>query len=151
MLILNTSVLPIQSYEPKKNCLILENRGKQPLKVIKTKLHRPIQRIRNPIVEVSSSYLQKCGIFSRGDLIKPVVLECYERAHSNENEVMVPFLSYATNWREPRAPPTLNILPKSPDQNSEIAILFSIVGKPYNYVFRDDLLPQNPRGRSYNV
>ena len=35
------------------------------------------------------------------------------------------------------------------DQNSEIAILFSIVEKPYNYVFGDDLLPHSPRGRGY--
>ena len=30
---------------------------------------------------------------------------------------------------------------KSPNQNSEIAILFSIVEKPTKYVFGDDLLP----------
>ena len=36
--------------------------------------------------------------------------------------------------------------PKSPDQNSEIAILFTIVEKPNNYVFGDDLLPRSPRG-----
>ena len=31
------------------------------------------------------------------------------------------------NWRAPRPPPTLIILPKLTDQNSEIAILFSVV------------------------
>ena len=51
------------------------------------------------------------------------------------------------NWRAPRPPPTLIIFPKSTDQNSEIAILFSVVEKPYNYVFGDELLPQSPRGR----
>ena len=58
----------------------------------------------NPIIEVSSSYLQKCGIlyflpegrsrmrvylfvfFPRGDHIDPVVRESCERAHSNGNE-----------------------------------------------------------------
>jgi len=39
-------VLLIKSYGPEKICLILENRGKLPLKVIE-----------NPIVKVSSSYL----------------------------------------------------------------------------------------------
>ena len=102
-------------------------------------------------MEVSSSYLQKCGIFSRGNLIEPVVLECCERAHSDGNEVIVPFLNDPKYWRAPRPPATLIIFPKSPDQNSEIAILFSIVEKPYNYVFGDDLLPQNPRGRGYKL
>ena len=44
-------------------------------------------------------------------------------------------------------PPTLIFSSKSPDQNSEIAILFIIVEKPNNYVFGDDLLPRSPRGR----
>ena len=34
------------------------------------------------------------------------------------------------NWRAPRPPLTLIILPKSPDHISEIAILFSVVEKP---------------------
>ena len=54
------------------------------------------------------------------------------------------------NWRANYfSPPTLIIFPKSTDQNSEIAILFSIVEKPYNYVFEDDLLPHSPRERGY--
>ena len=57
----------------------------------------------------------------------------------------MPFLSDQKNWRAPRPPPTLIIFPKSTDQNSEIAILFNVVKKPYNYVFGDDLLPlQSP-------
>ena len=44
-------------------------------------------------------------------------------------------------------PPTLIIFPKSTNQNSEIAILFSVVKKPYNYVFGDDLLLHSPLGR----
>ena len=51
------------------------------------------------------------------------------------------------NWRALKPPPTLIIFPKSPNQISEIAILFSVVKKPYNYVFEDDLLPHSPRGR----
>ena len=39
----------------------------------------------------------------------------------------------------------------STDQNSKIAILFSEVEKPYNYVFGDDLLLQSPRGRGYKL
>ena len=46
---------------------------------------------------------------------------------------------------------TLIIFPKSPDQNSEIAILFSVVENPYNYAFWDDLLPHSPRGRGYKL
>ena len=48
-------------------------------------------------------------------------------------------------------PPTLIILPKSTDQNSEIAILFNVVEKPYNYVFGDDLLPHSLHGRGYKL
>ena len=59
------------------------------------------------------------------------------------------FLSDQKNWRAPRPPPTLIIFPMSKDQNSEIAILFSVVEKPYNYVFGDDLLSHSPRGRGY--
>ena len=56
--------------------------------------------------------------FPRGDRIDPVVLESYERAHSNGNEI-VPFLSDQKNWRAPRPPPTLIVFPKSLDQNSD--------------------------------
>ena len=38
-------------------------------------------------------------------------------------------------------PPTLIIFPKSPVQNSEIAILFSVVEKSYNYVFDSPTVP----------
>ena len=49
----------------------------------------------NPIIEVSSSYVQKCGILyilpeersrMRVNLIFFVVLECVKRARFNENE-----------------------------------------------------------------
>ena len=53
-------------------------------------------------------------------------------------------LGYHTNWRAPRPPPMLIFSPVSPDQNSEIAILFTIVEKPNNYVLGDDLLPAVP-------
>ena len=59
-------------------------------------------------------------------------------------KVLVPFLSDQKHWRAPRPPPTLIFPPESPDQNSEIAILFTIVKKPFKYVFGDDLIPQFP-------
>ena len=55
------------------------------------------------------------------------------------------------NWRAPRPPPTLIFSPKAPDQNSEIAILLTIVEKPNNYVFGDDLLPRSPRREGLQV
>ena len=70
----------------------------------------------------------------RGDRIDPVVLECCERAHSNGNEkFLCSFLSDQKNWRASRPPPTPIIFPKSPDQNSKIAIVFTVVEKPYSY------------------
>ena len=61
------------------------------------------------------------------------------------------FLSDRKYWMAPRPPATLIIFPKSPDQNSEIAILFSVYKKPYNYVFGKDLLPHSPRGRGHKL
>ena len=37
------------------------------------------------------------------------------------------------------------------EENSEVAILFCVVEKSYNYVFGDDLLPQSPLGRGYKL
>ena len=48
-------------------------------------------------------------------------------------------------------PPMLIIFPKSTDQNSEIAILFNAVEKPYKYIFGEDLLLNSPRGRGYKL
>jgi len=59
----------------------------------------------------------------------------------------MPYLSDQKNWRAPRPPPTLIFTQKLPGQNSEIAILFTIIEKPNNYVFRYDLLPRSPCGR----
>ena len=39
----------------------------------------------------------------------------------------------------------------SPDQNFEIAILFSMVGKYNSYVFEEDLIPHSARGKGYNL
>ena len=44
-----------------------------------------------------------------------------------------------------------NFFPKLPSQNYEIVILFNIVEKLNNYVFRDDLLPHSPRERGYKL
>ena len=49
------------------------------------------------------------------------------------------------------APSHAHFSPKSLDQNSEIAILFTIVEKPNNYVFGNDLLPCSPRRRGYKL
>ena len=46
-----------------------------------------------------------------------------------------------------KAPSHARFPPKSSDQNSEIAILFTRVEKPNNYVFGDILLPNSPRGK----
>ena len=69
MLILNIQVssrpdLPIKSYEPEKICLILENRGKHPVKSYNLNENHTIRFSvsENLFVEVSSSYLQKCAI-----------------------------------------------------------------------------------------
>ena len=60
-------------------------------------------------------------------------------------------VEWLKNWRVPRPPPTLIIFPKSTDQSSEIAILFRVFENPYNYVFGNELLPQSPRGRTYEL
>ena len=44
-------------------------------------------------------------------------------------------MSFLSDQKIGVIPPTLIFFPKSPDQNSEIAILFSILEKPNNYVF----------------
>ena len=63
----------------------------------------------------------------------------------------MPFSSNQKNWKAPRPLPTLIIFPKSTDQNSEIAILFSVVEINYHYVFGDDLFPRSPHGRGYKL
>ena len=87
--------------------------------------------------------------FPRDYRIDPFVLECRLRAHSSGNEKFeCPFLSDLKNRKAPRPPPMLIFSPKSPDQNSEIAILFSIVEKPNCYAFGDELLLHSLRGRA---
>ena len=54
------------------------------------------------------------------------------------------FLSDQKNWRAPRPPPTLIILPKSTDQNSELAILFSIVKNLITMSLGTTYSPQSP-------
>ena len=53
-----------QNLQAWENCLIFEKMGKHPLKVIESwwKSDHQIQCIKNLVVEVSSSYLRKCGI-----------------------------------------------------------------------------------------
>ena len=89
--------------------------------------------------------------FSPGMIVfDQVVLECCERA-LEEIKSSSALLSDQKNWRAPRPLPSLIMFPKSRDQNSEIAILLSVVEKSYNYVFGDDLLPHSPRGRGYKL
>ena len=87
-------------------------------------------------------YLFVCCFFPQGWSYRPSGPRMLrEGSFWREYKVLVLFLSDQKNLRVPRPPPTLIIFPKSTDQNSEIAILFSVVEKPYNYVFWDDLLP----------
>ena len=65
--------------------------------------------------------------FFKDDRIDPVVLECREKAHSNEIKSSSAISKLAKIWRAPRPPPTHTFSSKSPDQNYEIAILFSLV------------------------
>jgi len=44
-----------------------------------------------------------------------------------------------------KAPSHVNFFPKTPNQNFEMAILFSIVEKFINYVLEDDVIPRFPR------
>ena len=84
-----------------------------------------------------------CLFFFFSDRIDPVVLKCCKRAHSNGNISSSALFKWPKNWRTPGAPPTLIIFPESPDQNSEIAILFSIVEKPYNSLWGRLTPPQS--------
>ena len=103
-------IFVIKSYEPEKICLIVENRGKHPLKVKESeqKSHHRIQRIRKPWRKNFKLLPTKCGIsyflpedrsrvrvyfylflfyfFSRGHRIDQMVLESPKRAHYNRNE-----------------------------------------------------------------
>ena len=127
----------------------------------------------NPTVELSSSYPQICGIlyflpqdrsrvrvylfvclfffFPRVNRIDPVVYNVVKGLILIEIKSYSTRLKWPKNWSAPRPSPTLIIFPKSTDQNSEIANLFSVVEKPINYVFGDDLLSHSPRGRGYKL
>ena len=96
-------------------------------------------------------YLFVFFLFPRDDRIDPEVLECCKRAQSNGTKNSSALFKWPKNWMAPRSPPTLIFSPKSLDQNSEIAILFTVVEKPNNYVFKDDLLPNSLRGRGYKL
>ena len=89
-----------------KMCLIFEKRGKTPPKIHRILIvsHHQIQCIRTSTVQVSSSYLQKCGIllflpekimdaclfvlfflFFSGVIVDPMVQEYRDMAHWTEN------------------------------------------------------------------
>ena len=88
-----------------------------------------------------------CFFSPRGDRIDSVVLKCRERAHSNEIKSSSYLFKQPKKLEGPYAPSHPHFSPESPDQNSEVVILFIIVEKTYNYAFGDDLLPRRPRGR----
>ena len=138
------------------------------LEATTTKPHHQIQRIREPYCTsfkllstkmwnfVFFARRQDIGsvficlffcFFSRGDRIDPVVVESYDRAHSNGNALF----KRPKNWRAPRPPPTLIIFLKSPDQRFWDSHFIQRSRKPLNYVFGDDLLPHSPRGRGYKL
>ena len=112
----------------------------------------------NPTIEVSTSNLQKCGIllflpedrlrvrvffgfcFSRGDCINNPSISG-EGAFERKLKILVPFLSGQKDWRATSPPPTPIYSPKLSDQNFEIVILFSIVERSNNYVFRCKMTP----------
>ena len=118
-------------------------------------------------VEVPSSYLRKCRIFyflpkerswmrvylffSRGNFIDRVVLEYREWTHLKwKLKILVPFVSDQKIGGQ-LGPLPRSFSPKSPDQNFEIAILFSIVEISSNYSFEDDLILHSPRGKGCNL
>ena len=67
-------------------------------------------------------------LFSRGDRIEQVVLECLEGLILTGFKSSSGLFKWPKNWRAPR-PPSFHALffPKPTNQNFEIAILFSIV------------------------
>ena len=72
----------------------------------------------------------------------------WEGSLERKLKVLVPFLSDQKKWRATRPPPTLIFFPKSPDQNFEIAILFSMVENMIKMSFRMTWSPKVPRGRA---
>ena len=91
-------------------------------------------------------------VFSRGSLYRPSGPGMsQEGSFYRKLKVLVSFLIDQNNWRASRPPPTLIFVPKSTDQNFEIAILFCIIENDNKYVFGDELLPHSPWGRDYKL
>ena len=119
----------------------------------------------NSTVEVSSSFVQKCGIslFLPEERSQTYVYLFFfsqewsywtgdsrrsgEGSFTRKSKVLVPFLS-DQKIEGQLAPSLAHFPPKSPNQNFEIAIFFSIVENSNNYVFEDDLTPTVPGGRA---
>ena len=97
--------------------------------------------------QITGACLFVCLFFSQGVILSTQL--SYNVARGlilTEMKSSSALFKWPKNWRAPRPPGTLNIFPKSTDQNSEIAILFSVVEKPYNYVLGDELPPTVPGG-----
>ena len=71
-----------------------------------------------------------------------------ESSFERKLKVLVSFLKDQKNWKATRPPPTLIFSPKSPDQNFEIAILFSTVENIINMFSRMTYYPKVPGGRA---
>ena len=155
MLILNICFIKFSLCHEKlrswKNCLILENRGKNLLKVIESyrKSHHQIQSIKKPcwgsFKLLSTIYFFSFFFHGWSYRISGPRMS-REGSFWRKLKVLVPSLSDRKIGGR-LGPLSRPFPPNSPDQNSEKAILFTIVEKPSNYVFKDDLLPHSPRCR----
>ena len=164
--------LHIKSYEPKKICLILENRGKHPLKVIKSqqKSHQHIQLIREPYSRSFKLLSTKIWNFyflpqDRSRMRVYLFVFCFfvfclfvffpgvivsiqwsknvlSELILTEIKTSSAIFKWPKNWRASRPPPTLMFFPKSSDQNYEIVILFEAV--PNTFVFGTRYSPTAP-------
>ena len=90
-------------------------------------------------------------------LFFPGVIILSDRRRSREgsfvrkSKVLGFFFSEQKYWRVASPLPCSFPPPKSPDQNFEMAILFSIVKKFNNYAIEDDLNPHSPWGKGYKL
>ena len=83
--------------------------------------------------------------FLKGDRINPVVLKYRKRAHSNKS--FSALFKWPNKLEVKWGPLPRSFFPEPADQNFEIAILFSIVEKYNNYVFKDESNPHSSRGK----
>jgi len=153
-------VLSIKSYEPKKICLIREIGGKYSLKVqaILMKMissysvyQRTLLKKFQALIYKNVEFYHFCQKTDHGCvLFFPRGWSYWNNSHGRLEEVaserklkvLVYFFSEQKEWRTTDSPPTPIFSPKFYDQKFEIAILFSIVERANNYVFRDKMTPK---------